>query len=140
MIFLPDTNVFSRYLRGRAEDVLMRERLDVSLAACRLSAIVLMELEYGAAKRPEVAAFRERIARLKEVFPGVAAFDDAAAHHTGIVRAFLSNLKPNAQPIGTYDALLAGHALALGAVFVTHNTAEFSRVPGLTVEDWQHAV
>ncbi len=137
MIFLPDTNVFSRYLRGRVEDVPMRVRLDASLAACRLSAIVLMELEYGAAKRPEVAAFRERIARLKEVFPGVAAFDDAAAHYTGVVRAFLSNLKPNAQPIGTYDALLAGHALALGAVFVTHNTDEFSRVPGLMVEDWQ---
>ena len=32
----------------------------------------------------------------------------------------------------------AGHALALGAVFVTHNTREFSRVPGLTVEDRQH--
>lgn len=137
MIFLPDTNVFSRYLRDRLEDALLCDRLEQSLAACRLSAIVLMELEYGAAKRPEVAAFRERIARLKEVFPSVAAFDDAAAHHAGIVRAFLSNLKPNAQPIGAYDALLAGHALALGAVFVTHNTAEFSRVPGLMIEDWQ---
>jgi tRNA(fMet)-specific endonuclease VapC len=34
---------------------------------------------------------------------------------------------------------LAGHALALGAVFVTHNVAEFSRVPGLAIEDWSHA-
>jgi tRNA(fMet)-specific endonuclease VapC len=69
----------------------------------------------------------------------VESFDDHAAHHTGFVRAFLANLKPNAQPIGAYDALLAGHALALGAVFVTHNTAEFARVPGLAVEDWQRA-
>jgi hypothetical protein len=30
-------------------------------------------------------------------------------------------------------------ALALGAVFVTHNVAEYSRVPGLAVEDWSHA-
>jgi tRNA(fMet)-specific endonuclease VapC len=37
----------------------------------------------------------------------------------------------------TYDALLAGHALALGAVFVTHPKKDFSRVPGLDVEDWQ---
>ena len=137
MIFLPDTNVFSRFLRGRVEDAAMRIRLEESLGDCRLSAIVLMELEYGAAKRPEVAAFRNRIVRLKEVFPRVEAFDEAAAHHTGIVRAFLANLKPNAQPIGAYDALLAGHALALGAVFVTQNTKEFSRVPGLSVEDWQ---
>ncbi len=97
-----------------------------------------MELEYGAAKRPEVTIFRERIARLKSVFPGVAPFDAAAAYQSGIVRAYLARLRPNDQPIGVYDALLAGHALALGAVFVTHNVAEFSRVPGLAVEDWQH--
>ena len=137
MIFLPDTNVFSRYLRDRAEDARLLDRLEQSLPDCRLSAIALMELEYGAAKRPEVAAFRERIARLKTVFPRVEAFDDAAAHHAGFVRAFLANLKPNAQPIGVYDALLAGHALALRAVFVTNNTQEFSRVPGLQVENWQ---
>ena len=137
MIFLPDTNVFSRFLRGRAEDAAMKVRLEAALADCRLSAIVLMELEYGAAKRPEVTAFRNRIARLKAVFPRVEPFDERAAHHTGMVRAFLANLKPNAQPIGAYDALLAGHALALGAVFVTQNTKEFSRVPGLTVENWR---
>ena len=112
--------------------------MERSLADCRLSSIALMELEYGAAKRPEIAAFRERIARLQAVFPRMESFDDRAARHTGFVRAFLANPKPNAQPIGVYDALLAGHALALGAVFVTHNVAKFSRVPGLAVEDWQH--
>jgi tRNA(fMet)-specific endonuclease VapC len=137
VIFLPDTNVFSRYLRNRPEDAPLSDRLEHELQSCRLSAIVVMELEYGAAKRPEVAAFRERITRLKAVFPRVESFDEMAAQHTGFVRAMLANLKPNAQPIGAYDALLAGHALALGAVFVTHNTREFSRVPGLKVENWQ---
>jgi len=137
VIFLPDTNVFSRYLRDRPEDAAMCDRLEAMLFDCRLSAIVLTELEYGAAKRPDIPVFRERIARLKAVFPRVEVFGEAAAHHAGFVRAFLANLKPNAQPIGAYDALLAGHALALGAVFVTHNVHEFSRVPGLGVENWQ---
>lgn len=137
MIFLPDTNVFSRYLRGLTEDGALRARLEGALTGCRLSAIVIMELEYGAAKRAEVAAFRERIIRLKDVFPRAEAFDEAAARQAGIVRAGLANFKPNAQPIGAYDVLLAGHALALGAVFVTNNTKEFSRVPGLRVENWQ---
>ncbi len=137
MIFLPDTNVFSRYLRDRREDQRLLDRLEHSLPACRLSAIVLMELEYGAAKQPEVAAFRDRIARLKAVFPRVEAFEENAAHEAGYVRALFANQKPNAQPIGPYDALLAGHALALCATFVTHNVREFSRVPGLRVEDWQ---
>ena len=35
------------------------------------------------------------------------------------------------------DLMLAAQALRLGAVLMPHNTAEFSRVPNLTVEDWQ---
>jgi Predicted nucleic acid-binding protein, contains PIN domain len=33
--------------------------------------------------------------------------------------------------------LLAGQALAIGAVLVTHNVREFSRIPRLVIEDWQ---
>jgi tRNA(fMet)-specific endonuclease VapC len=98
MIFLPDTNVFSRYLRDRPEDAQLSDQLESVLPACRLSAIVVMELEYGAAKRPEVAAFRERIARLQAGFPHVEAFDESAAQHTGFVRAFLANLNPTPSP------------------------------------------
>ncbi len=53
------------------------------------------------------------------------------------MRAHLETIRPNAQPIGPCEVLLAGHALALGAVLVTHNVREFSRVPRLVVEDWQ---
>ncbi len=34
-----------------------------------------------------------------------------------------------------YDALIAGQALARNLILVTHNTAEFARVPGLRLED-----
>jgi tRNA(fMet)-specific endonuclease VapC len=137
MIYLPDSNVLSKYLRDRPEDSRLCDQLEANLPACRLSAIALMELEYGAAKQPSMPVFRERVMRLKAVFPFVDAFDDKAAQHAGLVRAYLANLRPNAQPIGPYDVLLAGHAVALGAVFVTHNTREFLRVPGIAVEDWQ---
>ncbi len=136
MIYLPDTNVFSRYLRNRPEDAGACDRLEESLSDCRLSAIALMELEYGAAKRPEVPAFRDRIGKLKGVFRAVEPFNEAAAYQSGFVRAFLARVKPHAQPIGPYDALLAGQALAMGAVLVTGNTREFERVPGLAVENW----
>lgn len=139
MIYLPDTNVWSRYLRNRREDAVLCDQVEAMLRECQLSAIALMELEYGAAKRPDVPAFRERIVRLQAVFREVLPFGAACAYHTGVVRAHLANLKPNAQPIGPYDALLAGQALAFGAVFVTNNCAEFARVPGLVCEDWQRA-
>jgi tRNA(fMet)-specific endonuclease VapC len=39
--------------------------------------------------------------------------------------------------IGPHDLLIAAIALANNLIVVTHNTSEFSRVPGLTIEDWQ---
>ncbi|MBP7140900.1 MAG: PIN domain-containing protein [Opitutaceae bacterium] len=136
MIYLPDTNVFSRYLRDRPEDARLCDRLEHDLSRCRLSVIVLHELEYGAAKRPEVPAFGDRVTRLKGIFPDILPFDPLAAKMAALVRVRLATLKPNAQSIGPYDALLAGHALAVGATLVTNNVREFERVSGLKVEDW----
>ena len=135
MIYLPDTNVFSRYLRG--EDAQIKSRLESELRFCRLSAVVLSELEYGAAKRPDLPALRSRVARLRELMAAEVDYTCADAHYYGAVRAHLAGLKPNAQPIGPYDLMLAAQALRLGAVLVTHNTAEFARVPALALEDWQ---
>ena len=135
MIYLPDTNVFSRYLRG--EDPQIKEKLEGNLRFCRLSAVVLSELEYGAAKRPDLPSLRTRVKRLREIIAAEADYTCADAAYYGVVRAHLARLKPNALPIGPYDLMLAAQALRLGAVLVTNNTAEFGRVPSLVVEDWQ---
>ena len=135
MIYLPDTNVFSRYLRG--EDAGIKAKLEANLRFCRLSSVVLSELEYGAAKRPDLAMLRTRVARLREVIADEADYTCQDAFYYGALRAHLARLKPNAQPIGPYDLMLAAQALRLGAVLVTNNTAEFARVPNLSVEDWQ---
>ncbi len=135
MLYLPDTNVFSRFFRGGTTNEALRERLRNELPFCRLSAIVLSELEYGAAKSGN-PSHRERVTRLRQILPDITPFDADAAAFAGNVRAYLATLKPNAQPIGSYDALLAGQALSLGACVITGNTGEFRRVPGLLVEDW----
>ncbi len=135
MIYLPDTNVFSRYLRG--EDVRIKVKLEANLRFCRLSSVVLSELEYGAAKRPDLTMLRARVARLRGVIADEADYTCEDAVYYGAIRVHLARLKPNAQPIGPYDLMLAAQALRLGAVLVTHNTAEFARVPSLCIEDWQ---
>ena len=38
--------------------------------------------------------------------------------------------------IGPNDMLIAAQALSSGLIVVTANTGEFSRVPGLNVENW----
>ena len=135
MIYLPDTNVFSRYLRG--EDERVKLRLEAKLRFCRLSSVVLSELEYGAAKRPNLPTPRTRVRRPREILGEEADYVCADAVVYGGVRAYLARLKPNAQLIGPYDLMLAAQALRLGAVLVTHNAAEFARVPQLLLEDWQ---
>jgi tRNA(fMet)-specific endonuclease VapC len=39
--------------------------------------------------------------------------------------------------IGPYDLQIASIAIANGYTLVSHNTREFSRVPGLLLEDWE---
>ena len=47
-----------------------------------------------------------------------------------------SNLQRQGLPIGPYDALIAGQALARGWTVVTADAREFSRIDGLKVVDW----
>ena len=57
---------------------------------------------------------------------------DAEAY--GRIRA---DLERRGATIGANDLMIAATALANHATLVTHNTAEFSRVPDLAVEDWE---
>ena len=47
-----------------------------------------------------------------------------------------ANLKRRGLPIGPYDVLIAGQALARGWTVVTANLREVSRIDGLKVVDW----
>lgn len=137
MAFLLDTNTFSRFVSGR--DRRLSECVFRFRRECLLSAITWYELEYGRLRSPDPVRTSSRLALMRTYFSDVQPFGEREAERAGWVRSYLEALKPNAQPIGPYDVLLAGHALELGAIFVTHNVREFSRVPGLTIEDWEAA-
>ena len=55
------------------------------------------------------------------------------ARHYGDIRA---TLQKQGLPIGNNDLWLAAHARAEDWILVTNNTREFTRVPGLQVENW----
>ena len=90
------------------------------------------ELYYGAEKssRPEqnLEALGTFLLPLE-----ILAFGPVGAAAYGRVRAALERL---GTPIGPLDTLIAAHALGLGVTLVTNNVREFSRVPGLEIEDW----
>ena len=133
--YLLDTNALSRLAPGI--DKGLSEKVALHVDDCVLSAVAWYGLEYGAARNPDPIKSRQRLALLRAIFPFVRAFSEDDATEATAVRAYLETLKPNAQRIGPHDVLLAGQALALGAILVTNNVREFNRVPRLTVEDWQ---
>ena len=97
-----------------------------------LSSVVAFELSCGAQK----GRWRKANLALLEKFLLdfiVAPFDERAAHVGGAVR---TKLEKNGHPIGPLDTRTAAHAVSLGVPLVTRNLREFSRVPGLKVENW----
>ena len=60
-------------------------------------------------------------------------FDDAAAAIYADIRV---SLRSAGTPIGPEDLVIAATTLTAGATLVTGNMREFSRVPGLNVENW----
>ena len=98
-----------------------------------LSAITMAELEFGAAKSEDPVSERLRIERTLNPFVRFSFDAEAPARSYGDIRC---TLEKRGRSIGPNDLLIAGHALALGAVLVTNNTREFRRVPGLKCENW----
>jgi tRNA(fMet)-specific endonuclease VapC len=64
----------------------------------------------------------------------VLAFDEHAARAGAEVR---DTLERRGIAIGTFDCMIAGHAIVTGRIMVTANVREFARVSGLTVQNWQ---
>lgn len=98
-----------------------------------ISSVTMMEIEFGLAQAPARRAAVE--AALASWLPRVGVLDYAHgdARVTASIRAAL---KAQGQPIGPYDLLNAGLALARGLTLVTHNGREYRRVAGLMVADW----
>ena len=94
--------------------------------------VVQTELFHGVEKskrrqrnRGELEGFICRFASLP--------FDGNAARVYGRIRA---ELEPRGTPVGPNDLMIAAIAVANGLTLVTNHVAEFSRVDGLTIEDW----
>jgi tRNA(fMet)-specific endonuclease VapC len=97
-----------------------------------LCSVVLSELIYGAVRASNQAAQLALVAKFAATF-NCLPLDTAAAEVHARLRADLAG---RGTPIGPYDSQIAAIALAHNLILVTHDTAEFSRVPGLQLEDW----
>lgn len=102
-----------------------------------ISAITYAEMRYGQigkkASPKHNTLVDEFVKRLDEVLPwGLAAVDATVEVRRSLTEA--------GAIIGQNDTAIAGHAIAADCVLVTNNVREFSRVVGLSYEDWVHQV
>jgi tRNA(fMet)-specific endonuclease VapC len=134
MIYLLDTNVCIHLLNKRHDVILqhLRQHAPTDIALC---SVVKAELLYGARRSQRAEA---NLQLLKAFFAPLQSlpFDDDCADHYGQIHADLLTL---GKPIGPNDTLIAAIARANDATLITHNTDEFSRVPGLRMADWEVA-
>jgi len=125
-----DTNIVSDLVR-HPQGPVMRHIVRVGPEAVCVSIIAAAELRYGCARKGSAKLLANVEAILGSI--QILAFDVPADAEYGGIRA---ELEAAGKPIGPNDLLIAAHASALGAVLVTANTGEFSRIKGLHVENW----
>ncbi len=129
MVYALDTNTISYYLRREGDVVPRLQSLPPNRLA--LPSVVVLEVRFGLLRKgmtSALAAFEELTAVC-----GQLDFDAEGADHAARIRL---QLEAAGTPIGLADLLIAATARRHGCTLVTHNTREFSRVPGLQVEDW----
>jgi tRNA(fMet)-specific endonuclease VapC len=130
LTYMLDTNICIYVMKNYPLD--LREKFNSLAEQLCISSITLGELHYGArksARRVEnLTAIEHFVARLE-----VLTFESKAAAHYGQVRA---ELERAGTPCGSHDMQIGGHARSEGLIIVTNNTREFSRMPGIRVENW----
>jgi tRNA(fMet)-specific endonuclease VapC len=130
--YLLDTCVLSDFVRGNANTLARVKATPPEHIA--VSSITIMEIEFG------LALDASRARRLAPVLYALIEAIDVLAYETVDARAtaaLRAALQKKGRPIGAYDALIAGCALARGLVLVTSNEREFSRTGGLRIENWR---
>jgi tRNA(fMet)-specific endonuclease VapC len=127
--YLLDTNAVIKMLSGHANvirHVQMNQVGDIGLPA-----VVMHELYFGAFNGRQT---NRTIGVIESLVFDIVDLRVDDARCAAEVRAVLNAA---GTPIGPYDILIAGQALVRDLTLITHNTREFSRVPGLRIEDWE---
>jgi tRNA(fMet)-specific endonuclease VapC len=132
--YLLDTNACIALINRTSAAVRNRARkaLDRGEQLC-VSSMVTFELWYGVAKSVRQAHNARQLEAFLDGPIVVLPLEHDDAKAAGSIRAAL---QASGTLIGAYDCLIAGQALARQLTLVTANVSEFSRVKGLSWQDW----
>jgi tRNA(fMet)-specific endonuclease VapC len=129
MTFLLDTDICSAHMRRPAK---LAHRFIQYTGQVAISTVTLAELYAGAYKHSQVNRLLTLIGDLLQEVQ-VADFDSACAEKFGQVRG---TLLQHGISVPTTDLMIASAALVHNLTLVTHNTADYHKIPGLRLDDW----
>jgi tRNA(fMet)-specific endonuclease VapC len=126
-----DTNICVFFLKGMYP--LIREKLLSCNPECIvIPALVKAELLYGACRSAKRDFNLEKITQFLLPFT-IEPFDDAA---TAVYADLRAKLERQGEPVGPNDMIIAATVLTKKGTLVTNNIKEFSRIEGLSLENW----
>ena len=130
MTHLLDTDTCIGVLRQRPGMVQRLSR--IAPTDCAVSMVTVYELYCGLAKAQDPTKERQKVERFVSAIIELP-LDRAGAEAAANIRA---ELERQGAPIGPYDLLIAGQAVAGGLTLVTNNVRGFQRVSGMKLESW----
>ncbi len=131
MLYFLDTNIIIYSLKNSFPSI--REHFEATpMQSIVIPSIVLSEIEYGAHKSNDYNKTISIYNKFTSCFESVS-FSQNASKTYGSIRSYLESM---GTPIGQNDLIIASMVLSKNGILVTHNTKEFSRIPGLKIEDW----
>jgi tRNA(fMet)-specific endonuclease VapC len=130
-LYFLDTNICIYALKGTYPG--LKAKLEAhNPSEIGIASIVQAELLFGAEKsdsRDKVLQVVTALLAPMTLF----AFGDMEAKVYARIRA---QTEAKGKSVGPNDLLIAATVMANGGILVTHNTKEFSAIPGIALEDW----
>ncbi len=138
--YLLDTNVLVHWVNKANGHALIEQKI-LAIDGSRLfvSALTVWEIS----RMAEKAKYRHKVSTRAgtallaalDMFTPIA-LDDQMAALGGSLHAYLAH---HGKTIGERDSMIAATAMSKRLVMVTDNSKEFTRVPGIVIENWRAA-
>ncbi|MHC9540893.1 MAG: type II toxin-antitoxin system VapC family toxin [Vulcanimicrobiota bacterium] len=132
-MYLFDTDILSNIIRKKPDPSLICKIIDTPGEYQHTTTINVGELVYGAFKSDRPEYFMEKLINIILPQVIVLSFDEESAFVYGRVRALLEK---SGISLSEPDLRIASICIKNKLILVTGNTSHFSRIAGLTVENW----
>lgn len=136
-MYLFDTNILSEVLKKKPNAPLMERLSSIPRRDQYTSAVSLIEMRFGAMRRPDGEIFWQKVSRAVFSKVTVLPVDSAVGLAAGDLWASLSR---KGRGISFPDLLIGATAMSHRLALVTANVRHFQDMAGLKVENWLNQI